>query len=698
MIMGYKLTLTIWILLIFLALTIIINADVDNMIIPDIKNPEKITIKTALNQELTTIELLENTETCYSECWAIWNVTVYSDTEDFLNKMEFEDVFNRKRDIDYKFEVVTGYKAIEIEDYERVCEISISGNQTYYCWNNVTGNHTEYEEIWEDFNPQQKLLGNYLIKLTGYKKPYEDIDWQPTIFNTNLKETWAWWHPSGDTNLRDYYKLNELFSLGNGAEDLGLNAKHLNTSDTIEVIEGKLNSGFNLENGDVISDVNGGDYPLNPSAKGFTIAFWINASSNPSLQTIAGSIDTWIGNYAWVVWKRAEENVSFIGEYSGVGTYCVVTSLTLINDSAWHYVVFTYDETASTNNLKVYVDNVNEATSDCPANSGFTGEATAPFTIGTQGSQAGFIGQLDDFSLWNITWSSTDVETGWNSGVGIELDSPTSFDIFIEHPLNTSYGIIDTDLNFNLTATNGAFSTCNFSLDEWATSTELGSFNTTLYYYVNTSMIDGQYTVNFWCNNSAGFINNTENVTFIIDLESPNLTALNPPASISSPSDINLTIIAGDNYALSYCNFSVTRGASDEITTTEITNCLNTSFTVSGEATYVLHLEVNDTSNNINRSDVTFVYIAPGVIPSGGGGGGKITLEEKEGAVYFSCNNFRDYFTESWAILREEGFNFNTFKRLWYAFWEFNLCVQSSSIVPFPNIPLTDEQVKKLQI
>ena len=128
--------------------------------IKDVKG-NKVTIidNLGLGGKLVEVDLLDNTDYCLSECYAIWNVTIYKDDDNFLDEIEFLNVLKNGQTLDYKFEY-------------------------------------SFKNKWETFDVKRKVpAGNYLIKLTGYKKMYDDIDWQPTFYGKKITE-WAWWHTS----------------------------------------------------------------------------------------------------------------------------------------------------------------------------------------------------------------------------------------------------------------------------------------------------------------------------------------------------------------------------------------------------------------------------------------------------------------------------------------------------------------------
>jgi hypothetical protein len=138
----------------------------------------------------------------------------------------------------------------------------------------------------------------------------------------------------------------------------------------------------------------------------------------------------------------------------------------------------------------------------------------------------------------------------------------------------------------------------------------------------------------------------SQNISYTSKFDSfnPNLTLYAPSGTYTGVTYIPINFSAADDINLSSCYYNVTRGASLEIANTYLNCSSNASLTVSGDATYVFRLYVNDTVGNYNMTNSTFItssYIPPVIPPSGGGGGGG-------GVIIISSNS-------SWSMLTEQG-------------------------------------------
>jgi len=154
-----------------------------------------------------------------------------------------------------------------------------------------------------------------------------------------------------------------------------------------------------------------------------------------------------------------------------------------------------------------------------------------------------FVHNVEDWSLNTTLTESTDEVTsvafsqdnnwiaygGYNDNLDpvvfvhnmlFERDTTTEEDttapqITIISPTNTTYTTASVDFNIS---SDEDISYCKFTIDSWANNyTMTINASSTGANYTNSSMADGTYTAEFWCNDTSNNINNTENVTFTID-------------------------------------------------------------------------------------------------------------------------------------------------------------------------------------
>ncbi len=140
------------------------------------------------------------------------------------------------------------------------------------------------------------------------------------------------------------------------------------------------------------------------------------------------------------------------------------------------------------------------------------------------------------------------VDSGVRS-VNVDSNAPS---LEIISPLAQIYSTNSSSFNVS---SNENLSFCKFSLDNWQTNYTMNSFNSTYFYYINSSMLEGSYTAKFWCNDSYNHINDTESVTFEIDTLSPDLTIVSPLNQAYTNNSINFEVQSNKN--LSFCKFSL---------------------------------------------------------------------------------------------------------------------------------------------
>lgn len=496
--------------------------------------------------KLLDVKLEKNTYECGTECYAIWNVTIYKDEDQiFLNNLEFKKI-DGKGIKDSKFEYVSGYEEIDVPDYVINCKIRDENN---YCTQVQSGSHKEYKPIYETFNPSRKLpVGNYVIKLTGYKDWGTTIDWIPTYYGKEVKE-WAYWASSPPTT---YYKFNENnFTIaGNMQLNDTLGLKNLSiTSTGSSLISAKLGNGISLKRpiNDIIANTTGGnEFAFDTGA--FTIAFWFNISAPI---TAYQAVTTDQSNSGWGIDPQANGTIKFSNSNVNFGG----TSYSVSNGT-WQRVIFTREGTGA-GQFRTWVNGTNVNNHTLSAN---ISNNTANFVFKSMGQ---FI-MWDDFQIYKgYAFTASDVNFDWNNGVGREANiSILEISNNLSSPLN-GISTIQTSINFsaNHTALNGNLT--NATLYVWNSSG--GIFNTNsitingIFNETNltiSSLIFGNYEWNYLtCGSNAttslckmtqsnrtftisGFESNTENYSFNVYETQNQLFQLNI-STVPSILDVN---------------------------------------------------------------------------------------------------------------------------------------------------------------
>lgn len=204
--------------------------------------------------------------------------------------------------------------------------------------------------------------------------------------------------------------------------------------------------------------------------------------------------------------------------------------------------------------------------------------------------------------------------------------------------------------NFNVTEALNFSSSENISLDlnntqifnhdgEFSITNKTDNFSSTLNLALNNGACDcngceisgNNCLINFtFHSDTAGILEYSNiNISFTESIN-PQITIVSPPGSLELDTTIDYNFTITDNFNLSICFYNVTRGASTEIANT-LFDCEteNTGdFSVSSRlTTYVLNVFANDTSGNVNTTNISFsVAGAAGGGVSGGGSGGIVVI------------------------------------------------------------------------
>ncbi|GAH29476.1 unnamed protein product, partial [marine sediment metagenome] len=180
-------------------------------------------------------------------------------------------------------------------------------------------------------------------------------------------------------------------------------------------------------------------------------------------------------------------------------------------------------------------------------------------------------GGATNLSVQSCTANFTDVVSAeasntWivyiNDTSGNENSSSVTFNkdtaapaVTINSPLNQTYNT--NSITFNVTATDGGgISSCSYSLNAGATNTSLKDSAGDYYTDTNSSMTQGDHTVNYYCNDTLNNWNSSEEVTFFID-------SIYPLISFTTGTENNDTTHAR---SWIFANVSVTETNEDTIT------------------------------------------------------------------------------------------------------------------------------------
>lgn len=508
------------------------------------KETETITIKDHWNlpligEDLVKVKLEENTYLCGVECYAIWNVTIYADDDNFLSDLIFEQIKGIGGVSDYKFEYISGYKEVTYNDYGKDCDIRDEWN---YCAKVLIGTHKEKVPIWSEFNPNRKLpIGDYIIKLTGTKLWGDTIDWIPTFYGKEFRE-WAFWASTPPTS---YWKFNEAENEEEAIDELGLN--NLTLRSPSDFVLGKLNNAWNASTSALAPRLNHtGASQFAFGTDDFTIAFWINMSSGGSVPIMKTNEELPTG---WG-FNRVASALRFSNDNAGV------IDVSSAIDDTWHRVVFIREGTGA-NLFRGYLDGVNTVNGTLASDITNT---TANFTIFSPNS--GTL-QIDDLQIYNgFAWSVADVVFDYNLGDGREGDDTSgNLNTTLNSPANNTI-LSTSSINFNASSIPSNLNFTNATLRVYNSSTIL--FNSSNISISGNVINESIFTMNnfvrgtyFWNVEFCGIADN-ESASTICDSGFSNRTFIVRSSEIQTGFNdftyetaeetfqINITLLSGD--------------------------------------------------------------------------------------------------------------------------------------------------------
>jgi hypothetical protein len=173
-------------------------------------------------------------------------------------------------------------------------------------------------------------------------------------------------------------------------------------------------------------------------------------------------------------------------------------------------------------------------------------------------------GTFEFFAFGNITsnLSLSNVTQSWN----VTIDSSIP-ELTVISPLSQNY--LNSSIEFNVSS-NEDLSSCVVSLDSFASNYSMSSWNATYYNYTNTSLGDGNYTAEFYCEDLA-FNPVSASVNFSVDTLGPNATLFSPEnGTYSNVTSQNLTVNATDIVGLENATLFIYNETGDLINTTSV--------------------------------------------------------------------------------------------------------------------------------
>lgn len=228
--------------------------------------------------------------------------------------------------------------------------------------------------------------------------------------------------PSVEANLKLYKRTNNADAVWTQASPQSINTAAKTITATGQNTEYVLGSAITPVPPSCAINFSGaadeGMYVPNVAALNLTSAFtyetWIKASTDISnYRLIFGKGATAVAAPSLYIASSGSGNGGKLqGFYTIGGTQYNFVTPTTVNDNAWHHVAYTYDGSY----VRVYIDGIQNfqqaATGVLTTNAG-----TLDIGYGFANGNYPFIGKMDEFRIWNIARTGTEIQNNMNNAL-----------------------------------------------------------------------------------------------------------------------------------------------------------------------------------------------------------------------------------------------------------------------------------------
>jgi len=345
-----------------------------------------------------------------------------------------------------------------------------------------------------------------------------------------------------------------------------------------------------------------------------TMLFNITALDNIEIDTCLYSLNNGVDNYTMTNASTSPNDYNHTNSTIGEGRYLAnfYCNDTKGNWNLTENTNFTIDTTPPyfnelpVNQSQTHLESTNydmNATDEWIDVDCFAVNETSIFNI----SCGGVLNNITALTVKNYTINITinDSLNHLNSTIlGINVTNGTAPDITFplvttNNPINqTNYS--QTTMLFNATATDdtqiaGCWYTLNNGVDNYTMTNASTSPND--YNHTNSTIGEGRYLTNFYCNDTTNNVNNSENVNFTIDLTPPYFDELPTNQSHYDNQSTRYDMNATDSFTDLDC-FAVNETSTFNITCGGLL-VNTTALTVKN---YTLNITINDSANNLNST------------------------------------------------------------------------------------------------
>ena len=445
-----------------------------------------------------------------------------------------------------------------------------------------------------------------------------------TLIENGLVSYWSF-----DNDVLDYYASND-----------GTISGAISTT-------GKLSGAYNFDGTDDYISIPDDDSLDTDITGAYTVSAWVNMASSADLYdgiVVKGDIAS--RTYSLYFSNQNKPTGHF--KHSSGDADCN-SDYSLFSDT-WYYTVYTWNGT----NQKIYINGDLKNTCD-PTGTPVPLAGDGALRIGRHGEVDDyyFNGSIDEVMIYNRALSESEIQQiyqegiyndtvsssytsegeewvlgarvgdafGWSdetnsSSVSISYNSPPT--ITLIEPQNQLYSENESlALNFTVSDDNDAIEnlTCWYNIDDGSNVTISNCENTTFSVSDSTTHI-----LKIFANDSEG-LEGSDSISFTVDSVGVSASITQPSGTKTSRTSIPLQYTATGNNMTCWYNVKTSIGGS-VIDNTTLSNCSDTTFSVSNDGDYVVNVFANNTFGNSDSDTSSFTVDTSTSPPSGGGGGG----------------------------------------------------------------------------
>jgi hypothetical protein len=153
----------------------------------------------------------------------------------------------------------------------------------------------------------------------------------------------------------------------------------------------------------------------------WTLCFWADMTGNGSGTVLSTSATSNTNVGLQIICTNA--NGTFrarVTDGGGVVTQLITSSGFVPQDNAMHFYKITYDQSLSSDNMKMSVDNGTNVTQTKTSNAPTNGNSQTELYIGSSDATNFFLaGEVAEMSIWNRVLTDAEVTAIYNSGSGV---------------------------------------------------------------------------------------------------------------------------------------------------------------------------------------------------------------------------------------------------------------------------------------